>query len=209
MVCPNFIGYTFAHLTAATAFTAAGTFIPVPLSIGFNLLIFLLTFAILFALMFLKPSPIKYVLFIAFTLLLGTTLEPLVAQLKQKGLLLEVLLTALGIFLFMALVGFADKGNFLGFGPYLLAALFGIILAQLLLFLLTAIGKISATTFAANRKVILLIAMAVFACFTAYDVQILKRHARECRGKADYINESIGLYLDLLNLFTSYGGSTE
>ena len=205
MVCPNFIGYTFAHLTAATAFTAAGTFIKLPLSFIINVLVILLTFVILFALTFLSPSPLKYALFIAFTLLLGSTLEPLVAELKQKALLLEVLLTTFGIFFTMALLGFADKDNFLGLGPYLFAGLIGIIIAQLLLFLLVKIGTISKETFNTNRKPILLIALAIFAIYTAFDVQVLKRHARECRSKPDYIDESIGLYLDLLNIFTSFG----
>jgi FtsH-binding integral membrane protein len=207
MVCPNFLGYTFAHLTAATAITAAGTYIPLPIeNLALYILITLVIFVLLFAIMFLKPSPLKYALFIAFTALLGASLEPLVAQLKQKGLLLEVLLTTIGIFLTMALVGFADKDSFLGLGVYLFAGLIGIIFAQLLLFLLVGLGKISPATFAADRKPILLIAMAIFAFFTAYDVQILKRHARECTMTADYINESLGLYLDLINLFTSFGG---
>lgn len=208
MSCPNFIGYTFAHLAGASALTAAGAAIDVLPNTLVALVVAAITTLILtFVLLRMPPSPFKYGLFIIYTLLLGSLLEPLVARLKQRGLLFEVLVTVAGIFGTMTLVGFADRQNMLGLGPYLLAGLVGLIVAQFILWILASAGKISATQEGAIRKPLLWFGLALFTLFVGYDTQILKANARACKrgDRPDYINESLGLYLDLLNLFTKVG----
>ena len=50
------------------------------------------------------------------------------------------------------------------------------------------------------------ITVFLFAAFVGYDIQVLKENAKLCRGNPDYVKESVGLYLDILNLFTGFGG---
>jgi FtsH-binding integral membrane protein len=52
------------------------------------------------------------------------------------------------------------------------------------------------------------VATILFSAFTAYDTQRLKEDARSSKAP-DYINSSLGLYLDFLNLFESIGSLEE
>ena len=102
----------------------------------------------------------------------------------------------------MTALGFYDSGNFLGLGPYLLAGLIGLFLAQLLLI---ALG-----TREEKKKGIpwlQLFGVVLLSLFTAYDIQVLRVNARACRAsknrnfQPDYPVESLGIYLDFINLF--------
>jgi FtsH-binding integral membrane protein len=54
-----------------------------------------------------------------------------------------------------------------------------------------------------------LLGVVLFSLFTAYDIQVLKLHARRCRSgknnsfKPDYPVETLGIYLDFINLFVN------
>jgi len=48
-----------------------------------------------------------------------------------------------------------------------------------------------------GRLIILL-----FTIYVGFDIQILKINAEACKENPDYINESINLYVDILNIFT-------
>lgn len=205
-LCKNFIGYTFAHLAGATAVTAAGAELGViPNTLVALVLTVIGIFILLFVLMAMSPSPVKYLLFAVFTFLLGSLSAPMVGRLKQKGLLRDVLVTTAGIFVGMALLGFADRQNMLGFGPYLLAGLAGLVIAQLVLIVLEATGKLDKNDEKVIRKPLLWFGLAIFTLLVGFDVQILKRNAKACSGRPDYINESMGLYLDLINIFSNLG----
>jgi FtsH-binding integral membrane protein len=97
--------------------------------------------------------------------------------------------------------------NLLGFGPYLFAGLIGLIVAQLLLY---AFG--SSEEKREGFQFIRFFAIALFAAYTAYDVQVLREKASLCRTiqkklkrDPDYPAESLGLYLDFINLFVNIG----
>jgi FtsH-binding integral membrane protein len=128
----------------------------------------------------------------------------LVERLKQKDLLAQTLVGTLGVFAAMSAVGFYDNQNLLGFGPYLLAALVGLLIARLVAFLMTPDSVAAKTTNTAFSW----ITAILFSAFTAYDTQRLKEEARSTKSP-DYINSSLGLYLDFLNLFQAVGSLEE
>lgn len=212
--CDFYFGKVFAHLAGALAVSAASAEYSTAgdyLETGSKLLNFIVELGILLVLIWgifttAPGSPLKYVLFVTFAFYLGQVLKPLFKQLQAKDKLTRVLMMTTGVFVGMMAVGFYDKQNILGFGPYLMAGLVGLILARLLV---AALGTPAEQK--ASNSFIDVIGVALFAVFTAYDVQVLKQGAKFCkmlnrRGiKPDYPRDSLGLYLDFINLFTHMG----
>lgn len=188
------IGMTYLHLTGALALTAVSSETPVSIP-GVTLIAAILTFVLIFLLNFAKPGPYKYFLFALFSLVIGQLISPSVKSLEASGQLREVLASVAGIFLAMTVVGFVDKQNFLGFGGYLIAALIGLIVARLILIIL----KLGDPTSDLKKTSTLLnwVGTGLFAIFVAYDTQVLK-----ARRNSDYVDASLALFLDIINLFT-------
>ena len=104
-----------------------------------------------------------------------------------------------GVFVAMMVLGFYDKQSLLGFGPYLLAGLVGLIIGQVVVMLFVDEKK-------GAFRVLDSVAVLLFAVLTAYDIQVLKEVKKMCkyiRGGPDYPSASVGLYLDFLNLFSN------
>jgi FtsH-binding integral membrane protein len=199
-----FIPTVYLHLLAGTAVTFASSEYPMGTGLPYTIGIFVGSLGALFALFALSPGPLKYVVAAVFCALLGQSMSILVERLKQKDLLAQTLVGTLGVFAAMSAVGFYDNQNLLGFGPYLLAALVGLLIARLVAFLMTPDSVAAKTT----NTVFSWVATILFSAFTAYDTQRLKEDARSSKAP-DYINSSLGLYLDFLNLFESIGSLEE
>jgi FtsH-binding integral membrane protein len=191
-----FIPTVYLHLLAGTAVTFASSEYPMGAGLPYTIGIAVASFGALFALFALSPGPLKYIVAAVLCALLGQSMSILVERLKQKDLLAQTLVGTLGVFAAMSAVGFYDNQNLLGFGPYLLAALVGLLIARLVAFLMSA-AKTTNTVFS-------WVATILFSAFTAYDTQRLKEEARSTKSP-DYINSSLGLYLDFLNLFEAVG----
>ena len=213
--CQNYLGKTFAHTGAALAIAAASAEMS---DIGsqlfkgspiMNLIAnVLIAIALIYAMMKAVPGGIpKYLFFVAFAFWMGQSLKPLVDRLQDKKQIQRILVLTTGVFLGMAAIGFYDKQNLLGLGPYLFAALVGLVLAQIALAVFA-----SPSTRASANDPIRFIGVALFAIYTAYDVQVIKEGKRGCRNSSnrraqpDYPVESLGLFLDYINLFSYIGG---
>jgi FtsH-binding integral membrane protein len=215
--CDNYFGKVFAHLGGALALAAVSAETltleeQLERATGSKLLTLLLSIAIAIALIIgifktAPGSPQKYAFFIAFAIWIGQTLKPLVDSLQARASLGRILALTTGVFLGMMAIGFYDRQNLLGFGPYLFAGLIGLIIVQLIIYALAS---------PAEKKTAMnwlrFIGIALFAAYTAYDVQLVKAGAAGCRaaraaGRApDYPQESLGLFLDFVNLFSRIGG---
>jgi FtsH-binding integral membrane protein len=201
----NFIGITYLHLLAGLGVTAVSSNYPVSDTMAAQIVEIVLTFVLLFAMMYLQPGPVKYVLFVLFAVTLGQVLANFVARLKSENVLKEVLVTVGGIFLAMTALGFYDKQNILGFGSYLLAALIGLIVARLLL-IAGAFGGVRASTLYSLSEMLSWFGAGLFSIFVAYDTQRIKEIATRLKNRTpDYVDASLGLFLDAINLFTSVG----
>jgi len=205
--CPHYLAYTFAHWLAAIGLAAGGTQITA-IDInnkGVRFLVFIVTIGLIFPIAILPVGILKYLCFIAFSLLIGVTLQPVEKMLKQKGLLFEVLILSLSVFLPMVVLGFYDKMNLLPWTNYLFAGLLGLILARVILYGLAMTGYYSDKQITNGSKLLSTFGIALFAFITALDMQDVRRQAKLCRGNPDYIDASMGLFLDALNIFDNFG----
>ena len=203
--CPNFIANTFLHVLGAVGLTAAGTqfnIIPVE-DPKINVVTLLGLIVLIFVQSFLQPSIFKYLIFGLFILLLSQVIRPLEDELQQKGLLFEVLIMSLGIFIPMVILGFSDKLNTLGWTNYLFFSLVGLIVARILLYVLALTGYYSDKDLTTTSKVLSTLAIGLFGLFTTWDVNVIRMKAKLCKGNPDYVDSSMGLFLDLLNLFSN------
>lgn len=211
--CKYYFGKVFAHLAGALVISAASaeySNLGAQLLGNSSLLIktvvnIAVAIGLLFGLQMTAPGSLfKYPLFIAFAFWMGQGLKPYVERLEDKGTLTRVLILTCGVFAAMAALGFYDSGNFLGLGPYLLAGLIGLILALLLL---RALGTPEEKK--KGIRWLQIFGVVLFSLFTAYDIQVLRVNARACRAsknrnfQPDYPVESVGIYLDFINLFVN------
>lgn len=201
------IGITYLHLLGALGVTAVSSVYPISKSLVAYIVEFVLLFVLLFAMLAISAGPLKYVLFALFAIVTGQLLAQLVEDLKEGNVLKDVLVTVAGIFLAMTAVGFYDNQNILGFGSYLLAALIGLIVARLLL-IIGVFGGASAGAVSSVNNILSWVGTALFSVYVAYDTQRLKELSKARRGRGsspDYVDASLGLFLDAINLFQNVG----
>jgi FtsH-binding integral membrane protein len=202
MSCSNYVAKTFAHVAGLVGVSAIGTRIEMLepaaefMKTGGTVVkvVKLIVFIGLFMLfMMMQPGPLKYIAAVAFALFFGAGMAGLVDKLIAKEDLTRILvnLTAVSV----AMIGLAvwDKsGKLLTWLPVLFVGLIAVTITSLYYYFKDE----------KRPKWLSAIIGALFAVFIAVDTQIIRKNAAICRpGSADYINESFGLYLDILNLF--------
>jgi FtsH-binding integral membrane protein len=202
----SFIGITYLHLLGGLGITAVSSQQPLTSNPYALLIEALLSFVLIWILIPMEPGPLKYVLAIVFAAVLGQILTNFVKKLEDKKTLDDVLITVAGIFLAMTAVGFYDNQNILGFGVYLFAGLIGLIVARLLL-ILGLLGGAPTQSVSSINTGLSWFGTALFTVYVAYDTQRMKEDAR--KKKKDYVNSSMGLFLDVINLFTNVGDILE
>ena len=200
-----FIPIVYLHLLAGTGATYASSQVPIGSGLAYKIGIIVLSFVALFALFALSPGPLKYLVAALVCALLGQTMTAFVENLEHRDLLAKTLVGTLGVFGAMSAVGFYDNQNLLGFGPYLLAALVGLLIARTGANLFLPSSSPKSTTM---NKALSWIGAALFAAYTAYHTQQMKADAKSTKAP-DYVNSSLGLYLDFLNLFQRIGSLQE
>lgn len=213
--CNYFIAKAFAHTAVGVGIAAISAENPVLFnaledslqSPGWAaLLVFIASFALIWFIPGMSSNtPLKYVAAISFAYLIGQLSGPLVETLYEQNILARTLFLATGIFVGMVAVGLYDKNNMLGFGPYLFGALIGLIVAQIIIIILVDTRTIQKEQYFEGRKLLSFFGVGLFSLFAAYDTQVVKVHARQCKKRGDYVNESLGLFLDFVNLFQYLG----
>jgi FtsH-binding integral membrane protein len=199
MGCPNYFAFVYLHLAIACviAFCSA-EFLTGFMGnwVGF-LINTVISFLSLFGIFISSPgSALQYLCFVVFALTVGQNSQIFLEEDEHKQILSSILITLGGIFAGMTALGFYDRQNLLGFGPYLSAGLLGLIFAQLgYIVYLFAGGKDKASLSYISDFGVLL-----FTIYLAYDTQRLKQQAGACKIP-NYPNDSLNLFLDLANLF--------
>lgn len=214
--CQNYMAKTFAHLAGGVGLAAAFSRIPAAevfldtvgngpaAKIGIFLFYIFATFALLFALRAVPVGSLtQYSIAIAFVFIISQTLKPLLDRLDQKDQLSHVLTLTTGVFLGMAALAYFGPVKFLGIGGFLFAGLLGLILGEIIWLVLEVTGTIPDRVSATGNKIFSWIGVGIFSLYTAYDTQRIKVRAAVCRDKGDYINESLALFLDFVNLFSN------
>jgi len=198
-----FLPTVYLHLLGGTAITFASSEYPLSKTPLYMIGIILATFALLFVILAQSPGPLKYAVAILYCAVLGQLLSSLVTKLEHKQVLTQVMVSVLGIFLGMTLVGFMDNQHFLGVAGYLLAGLLGLIVARIGLLIALGTG-VDAQSVISINTVLSWIGTGLFTIYVAMDTQRLKLDAKATK-KPDYIKSSMELYLDILNLFSNVG----
>lgn len=213
--CDGFIGYTYLHLLAAGLLSALSAKMDLVRKAGFNtdkilteLFLFFVALLLVVVIVTLPIGIPKYLLFGVFIIIIGATLRSVANRYQAEGTLTDVLFTVSGIFLAMTAVGFYDQQNLLGYGTYLFAALIGLILGRAGVGVAMIVGAPEEKITGWNL-VFSVLATFIFSFYLAYDTQVLKEMARECKARPDYINGALSLYLDIVNLFYNVGDLTE
>ena len=209
MSCENYYGKVFAHVGGALGLAAlSAEYVNVMKSLihlhspfllfGVNVIILL---GLLYGIHHTSPGPIHYVFFILFAGWIGQTVQPLIEKKETKNNMVRILALTTGVFVGMMVVGFIDNQHTLGFYPYLIMALIGLLIAHVFLSLYySTIAKSWLST----------MGVAVFALLTVYDTQVIKKNKQACmamlkRGiQPDYPTESIGLFLNFVHLFSHF-----
>ena len=207
--CDNFIGYTYLHLFGAGLLSVVAAHLDLVKKSGLKtdgllaeLVIFGLSIVFLFLTIIQRPGPYKYFTAGMFVILVGTALRATVDRFGAKRILTDVLLTVSSIFLAMTLLGFYDRQNVLGFGPYLFVALLGLVLGRAGVGIAMFVGAPEEKVTGWNW-VLSVGATLVFSLYLAFDTQMLKEMAKECDGKPDYIDGALSLYTDIVGLFVN------
>lgn len=164
--------------------------------------VLLAPFALIVALGYLSYKQRPYlaaVLYAALTSLIGVTLSSTAVKAGNDAAFAADVVTSLvvsaGMFAGLALVGWTTKRDLSGWGTFLSAALWGLILAMVV----NIFARSTLAGFLINAAAVLL-----FSALTAYDVQTAKRSAH--LGMSAAVVCALSLYLDFLNLFTSVLG---
>jgi FtsH-binding integral membrane protein len=200
MSCSNYVAKTFAHAAGMLAVSAIGSTQPLPFAkegkfatIAVAVVILLLFIGLLY----MPPGIFKYIAAIGIVYLFGSVSHNLVEKLKLNDTLYKTLVYTAAISVGMMVLAFMDaRGRFISFGPVLLMSLMVLLGANLYFYFTEKARPDWMSTAAA----------VLFSLFISYDTQLIRKHALACvAGSADYINESMGLYLDILNLFSNLG----
>jgi FtsH-binding integral membrane protein len=170
-----------------------------------HLAILLALFVNVYAVLAVEPGPIKYALFASMGVIIGQALNGFANRLQQKGLLTEVLISTAMIFFTMTAIGIFDDQNLLSWGIYLWGALSVLLIATLFSVVMAKDEKERL-----DWKIWLgRLTVVLFTIYIAFDVEILKENAAACNGNPDYVNESVNLYLDIVNLFTGLSNAAD
>ncbi len=200
MSCSNYVAKTFAHVAGMLAISAVGSTQPVPFMPEgkySQLAVFAVFLLVFFGVLMMRPGIPKYIATAGIVYIFGSMSHTLVKEMELNNTLHKTLIYTAAISVGMIVLAFMDSGGrFIRFGPVLGMSLL-ILLATNLYFYFTE---------EARPDWISTAAAALFSLFISYDTQLIRKHAAMCKaGGADYINEAIGLYLDILNLFSNLG----
>jgi len=198
----SFIGITYLHLLGGLGITALSAKNPISSNPYIYILNVIILLIIVWFIESMKPGPFKYFVAFVFVTIIGQIIASFVKNLEDKKILDDVLIIVAGIFSAMTALGFYDNQNVLGFGPYLFAGLIGLIIARIILIFMS-LGNTSEKVVSTTDIVLSWVGTVIFSIYVAYDTQRIKEDAR--LKEKDYVNSSIGLLLDVVNLFQNVG----
>tara|TARA_Y100000991_G_C21970651_1_gene349262 strand:+ start:1087 stop:1836 length:750 start_codon:yes stop_codon:yes gene_type:complete len=165
--------------------------------------IFIFTLGLLFLTMTIDPRNtfLKHISWLGFICLIGITMYPIYIYTKMNNVFLRTLITTLIIVIGLTGVAFFKPDMIsLSWGPVLITLLFiGIIMRLLNIFMNKDSKSQNKWSYILSYGFVIL-----FSFLLLYDTKKLQVNAKKCLIP-DYINESIGIFLDIINLFANMG----
>ena len=174
----------------------------------FTILLFFSSLMLLVGLMFIPPQLFftKHIMYIFYIILFGIMLYPY--YVKNRTLFNYVALTTLAIILSLSIMAFIN--------PNMIKDSWGYYLFSGLIFLLIARTVEIFTLFNKKNKKpskwLSYVSIFIFSLYILYDTKKLMINAENCPVPGfspDYINESLNLFLDSINIFTNVYNTSE
>ena len=161
--------------------------------------LFISTLVFLVSTMFISPenTMLKHLSWLIFIMLIGVSLYPAYKVGKISNMLYPTLITTILLVLGLTMVAFYNPDLIsLSWGPVLISALVVGILLQIILFFT---GLETRNWYSLILSYVFII---IFSLLLLYDTKKLQINSQNC-VIPDYINESIGIFLDIINLFNN------
>jgi len=204
-----------------------------------HLAIILILFAVTYAVLAVEPGPTKYGLYALLSIIMGQVINGFAERLAYKGHLSNALWTVAAVFTAMSVLGLLDPENSLAWGIYLWGGLTALLVVSLIGTFFSGSdddngkdkkdkdkkdkgkgkdkdkkgdkGKDKDKDSGNNTWTVWIgrLIILLFTLYVGFDIQILKINAEACKDSPDYINESINLYVDILNIFTGLSMADE
>ena len=171
---------------------------------GFFWILLFFSLAFLFLTMSIDPrkTVFKHLAWLVWIITMGISMYPIYLLSKQNGVFLSSLAVTFAMVATLTGIAFYRPDMIdLKMGPILLVLL----LSGILLKIFTAIfaKRKTANNVGYYTSYVFVV---LFSLFILYDTKKLQVHAKKC-VIPDYINESMGVFLDVLNLFSSISRS--
>lgn len=150
-----------------------------------------------------------YAMFFIYSALNGVTLS--LVSLAYEATV-PALIGALAFFVAFSIVGLTTKKNLAGLTPYLVAAIFGMIIVSLVFMAASyfSIPYLSSISYSTISLILGYVGVVVFSIFTAVDMNMIKNSVTQLALSEDEtildrieIAGALSLYLDFINLFLS------
>ena len=162
--------------------------------------IFLLTLGCIFAMHMIDSEKVflKHLVWLAFVIFIGLIFYPMYSSIPDKKMIISALVTTLGLVLVLSAIAYIKPEYIsLSWGPALLFMLIGVIIFELVTLIIMGFTKSYNSMLLRGISYFVIF---LFMGFILYDTKRLQVNAKEC-VKADYIKESLGLFLDIFNIF--------
>jgi len=162
--------------------------------------LFLITIGLIIWLKFISAKYVvgKHFVWLAFVLSIGMLFYPMYSLFQDKSIILSAILTTVMLTFLLSVVAFI-KPELISFslGPILLLLLIGIIIMEISLLIIYRkdYSKVRNTF-----RIISYFVIFLFMGFILYDTKMLQIRAKACKN-ADYLDESLHLFLDIFNIF--------
>ena len=212
--CENYVlnSYLYLFLTLAIAFSTIFSLESFKVTSdqlftgNTKFLLLILSFILIFSVTMVSPRMflLKHTLWILFIILLGIFMYPLFKEKSDvfyhAGISTATIVTILSVLAFTRPDLIKDSW----FMP-LFIGLIALIISQILERILAYNGIVHETRY---NKMLSYVSIVLFSLFTLYDTKQIIKNANQCVNP-DYINQSLDLFLDSLNIFTAIANINE
>lgn len=141
---------------------------------------------------------LKHLVWLVFIILIGLMFYPMYSNITDKKIIISAMMTTLGLVLVLSAIAYKKPEYIsLSLGPILLFLLLGIIIFEVVTLIIMGLTK---TYNSMLLRGISYAVIFIFMGFILYDTKRLQLNAKAC-VKADYIKESLKLFLDIFNIF--------
>ena len=141
----------------------------------------------------------KHLAWLLLIILLGFVFYPLYNFTEDKNIILSAALTTILITVILSAVAFLKPESIsFSLGPILLFMLIAVIIMEVSLLIIYRNDYSSITNILRGVSYLVIF---IFVGFILYDTKMLQIRAKQCKNNADYINESLHIFLDMFNIF--------